>query len=200
MARYLSEAIETILITLLVFIILQTTIQNFQVQGSSMKPTLMPNDRIVVNKIPTFRIPLGPIGSLIPWFNLNSEREYYIFGLPDRGSTIVFKSPDESGQDLVKRIIGIPGDNISIHDGTVFVNENQLTEPYIEWQGSSDMSILQVPENHYFVLGDNRPWSNDSRHWNFTFVEESLIIGKAWIVYWPRDRVSILRNQSAEND
>ena len=200
MARYLSEAIETILITLVVFIVLQTTIQNFQVQGSSMRPTLMPNDRIVVNKIPTFRIPLELINSIIPWFKPNSEKEHYIFGLPGRGSIVVFKSPDESGQDLVKRIIGIPGDKISIDNGKVFINGNQLTEPYIEWQGSSDMSILQVPKNHYFVLGDNRPWSNDSRHWNFTFVEESLIIGKALIVYWPQDRVSSLPGHSAEKD
>ena len=197
MAKFISEAIETILITLVVFIALQTAIQNFQVQGSSMKPTLLPADRIVVNKISTFRIPLMAIGDTLPWLNFITESDLYIFGKQERGSIVVFKSPDESGQDLVKRIIGIPGDTISIIDGKVFVNGDQIEEPYVESQGSSQTSDLQVPNNHYFVLGDNRPWSNDSRHWVFSFVEESLIIGKAGMIYWPRDRVSVLGNHSS---
>ena len=198
MAKFISETIETILITLVVFIVLQTAIQNFQVQGSSMKPTLLPADRIVVNKIPTFRIPMGTIGDTLPWLLSSDEKDHYLFGKHDRGSIVVFKSPDESGQDLVKRIIGIPGDTISINDGKVFVNGNLIEEPYVESQGSSKTSDLQVPNNHYFVLGDNRPWSNDSRHWVFSFVEESLIIGKAWMIYWPKDRMSVLKDHSSE--
>ena len=197
MAKFISEAIETILITLVVFIALQTAIQNFQVQGSSMKPTLLPADRIVVNKIPTVRIPLSTIGETLPWFHSIPEKDHYIFGLHERGSIVVFKSPDESSQDLVKRIIGIPGDTVSMNDGKVFVNGNQIEEPYVESQGSSQISDLQVPKNHYFVLGDNRPWSNDSRHWVFSFVEESLIIGKAWMIYWPPDSWSVLGNHSS---
>ena len=195
MAKFISETIETVLITLVVFIVLQTAIQNFQVQGSSMKPTLLPADRIVVNKIPTFRIPMGTIGDTLPWLLSSDEKDHYLFGKHDRGSIVVFKSPDESGQDLVKRIIGIPGDTISINDGKVFVNGNLIEEPYVESQGSSKTSDLQVPNNHYFVLGDNRPWSNDSRHWVFSFVEESLIIGKAWMIYWPKDRMSVLKSE-----
>ena len=198
MAKFISETIETVLITLVVFIVLQTAIQNFQVQGSSMKPTLLPADRIVVNKIPTFRIPMGTIGDTLPWLLSSDEKDHYLFGKYDRGSIVVFKSPDESGQDLVKRIIGIPGDTISINDGKVFVNGNLIEEPYVESQGSSKTSDLQVPNNHYFVLGDNRPWSNDSRHWVFSFVEESLIIGKAWMIYWPKDRMSVLKDHSSE--
>jgi len=198
MAKFISETIETVLITLVVFIVLQTAIQNFQVQGSSMKPTLLPADRIVVNKIPTFRIPIGTIGDTLPWLLSSDEKDHYLFGKHDRGSIVVFKSPDESGQDLVKRIIGIPGDTISINDGKVFVNGNLIEEPYVESQGSSKTSDLQVPNNHYFVLGDNRPWSNDSRHWVFSFVEESLIIGKAWMIYWPKDRMSVLKDHSSE--
>ena len=163
-----------------------------------MKPTLLPADRIVVNKIPTFRIPMGTIGDTLPWLLSSDEKDHYLFGKHDRGSIVVFKSPDESGQDLVKRIIGIPGDTISINDGKVFVNGNLIEEPYVESQGSSKTSDLQVPNNHYFVLGDNRPWSNDSRHWVFSFVEESLIIGKAWMIYWPKDRMSVLKDHSSE--
>lgn len=200
MGRFLSEALETILITLVIFLALQTTIQNFQVQGTSMSPTLIPQDRIVVNKTPTFRIPLKAIRRLLPGLGSSSDTYHYIFGLPGRGSIIVFESPDGRGQDLVKRIIGIPGDRVLMKDGRVFINGKHEAEPYLRSQGSSDMAELLVPENHYFVLGDNRPWSNDSRHWTFKFIEESLIIGKAWVVYWPRERTSILRNQpSIEN-
>ncbi|MCL6444783.1 MAG: signal peptidase I [Alicyclobacillus sp.] len=114
------------------------------------------------------------------------------FGQPYRGEVIVFKFPDDPTQDFVKRIIGLPGDTVSIHGGHVYVNGKVLHEPYLTkpW-GITDGTYgpYHVPKNSYFVLGDNRDDSDDSRLWIHTYVPRSYIIGRADLVVWPLNHI-----------
>ena len=105
----------------------------------------------------------------------------YLFDEPQRGDIIVMQFPRDRTRDFIKRIIGVPGDRIEVHDGTVTVNGATLEEPYIQappnYQG-----VWDVPADQFFVLGDNRNNSHDSHSWSF--LPRSDIIGKAWVIYW----------------
>ncbi len=122
------------------------------------------------------------------------------FGDPVRGDVIVFKAPPEPEKDYIKRVIGLPGDTVYVKDGSVFVNNQKLDESkYL----SSDIKTnsgfflkegkeVTVPDKQYFVMGDNRPYSSDSREWGF--VDRSEIVGKSFFVYWPPGRVRVINN------
>ncbi|MBO0778388.1 MAG: signal peptidase I [Ktedonobacteraceae bacterium] len=162
------------------FLIIRLAVQNFNVDGMSMEPNLHDKELILVDK----------------WS--------YRFHAPNRGDVIVFVAPPNPAQDYVKRIIGMPGDIITIQDTTVFVNGKQLAEPYIDpaRQGNPYASIhpitnMKVPPGAYFVLGDNRNGSSDSRDWGC--VPTQNVIGRAALVYWPlgEDNNGLLRNVSS---
>ena len=163
--HFLREVIETVVLTLLLFFIIHSAVQNFNVDGTSMEPTLHNGELILVNK----------------WG--------YLFHAPARGDVIVFVAPPQPSQDYVKRIIAVPGDVISINNGVPTVNGDTLKEFYVASgnMGSTpyDRSIhnVIVPSNDYFVMGDNRMGSSDSRTWGF--VPRGNIIGAAALVYWP---------------
>ena len=99
---------------------------------------------------------------------------------------IIFEFPRDIERDFVKRVIGLPGDTVEIKRGQVIVNEVSLNEPYITHQSNGSHPKTTVPEGSYFVLGDNRRASNDSRDWGS--VSESRIIGRAWVSFWPLNR------------
>ena len=103
----------------------------------------------------------------------------------------MFHFPRDPSRDFVKRVIGVPGDRVEIRKGTVYVNGQSLDEPYITAHDPSDMSERFLSEKEYFVLGDNRRGSNDSRNWGP--VHEELILGKVWIVYWPLSNWALLQ-------
>jgi signal peptidase I len=111
------------------------------------------------------------------------KEEQFAIHPPHRGEVIVFHFPEDPTRDFVKRVIGVPGDRVRIRDGEVFLNGSKLDEPYLTAKGNSTTDMVELEEGEYFVLGDNRRGSNDSRNWGP--VPEKNILGKVWLVYWP---------------
>lgn len=154
------EVIETIVLTLLIFLVIRFLIQSYHIEGPSMQPGLHTNEYVLVNKVS------------------------YLFQAPKRGDVIVFHYPLNTTQDYIKRIIGLPGDTVRTDQTHVWVNGVELNEPYISMPFNPDATkTWKVPPGDYFVLGDNRPVSDDSRYWGF--VPKDLIVGNAMLVYWP---------------
>jgi signal peptidase I len=144
--------------------------QPVKVEGTSMTPALVNDERIFINKF------------------------VYRFGFSDivRGDTIVFWAPEDPTKSYIKRVIGVPGDVIEIVDGTVVLNGQRLEESYIrsDYRDRTSMTRRLIEAGHYFVLGDHRNSSNDSRSWGT--VARDAIYGKAVFVYWPLDRLGLL--------
>jgi signal peptidase I len=145
------------------FLVIRLAVQNFNIDGHSMEPSLHNTELILVDK----------------WS--------YHFHTPARGDVIVFVSPPDPTQDYIKRIIGLPGDVITIQNTTVIVNGKPLKEFYVKPQNQGNpyppFTNRVIPANSYFVLGDNRNGSSDSRDWGC--VPQKNIIGRAALVYWP---------------
>src|SRR5713226_2816280 len=144
--------------------------QPVKVEGTSMMPSLVDQERIFINKF------------------------VYRFGITDigRGDMVVFWFPGDPTKSYIKRIIGVPGDTVEVSEGTVYVNGNALAESYVpeEYRDHISMTRRTVPADQFFVLGDHRSSSNDSRNWGM--VPRSFIYGKAVFVYWPLDRIGLL--------
>ena len=169
--KFGREVVQTLLLIGILFFGVRTVMQNFRVEGPSMQPTLSSGEFLWVNKA--------------AYFEWNGD---YVFGGPQRGDIAVLRSPDTAEDfDLIKRIIGLPGDRLRIERGKVFINDQLLDEPYIWFQASYDYPAdgeeIVVPQGQYFVLGDNRPNSRDS-HYGW-FVPSEFLIGRAWLSYWP---------------
>jgi signal peptidase I len=135
-----------------------------------------------------------PTGSMIPTLN-NGEavlvvRIPYYFREPRRGEIIVFKYPLNPSQEYVKRLIGLPGDTIEIKHGNVYVNGELLKEDYVKRKDDYNYGPIKVPKDSYFVLGDNRPVSVDSRSWGF--VPKKNLVGQAILLLWPPQRIQIV--------
>ena len=167
--KILRDFILPILVALAIYGLLNLTVDSFKVYGVSMLPTIQPDEYIIVNKA------------------------VYSIHEPQRGDIIVFESPREP-KDLIKRIIGLPGDTIEIRNRAVFVNGTALSEPYIAERPNYELHPSQIPPEEYFVLGDNRNHSADSRvGWT---VPRQNIIGKAWITYWPPRLWGTIKHQT----
>ncbi len=151
----------------LAWVIKSFLIQPFFIPSSSMESTLKPNDRVLVNKV------------------------IYRIRPPQRQEIIVFSSPHEQNKDLIKRIIGIGGDTLEIKDGTIFINGNKVEEDYtVSDKDPTNYGPIKIPPNSFFMMGDNRPFSQDSRF--FGVIAKDDIIGKAFIIYWPINRIRII--------
>ena len=192
MREFLSDTLETALMAMVIFLLLQATIQNFRVEGPSMVPTLNHGEHLLVNKLVYLQLP-SVIAGLVPGLSDDPNKSHYLFHEPQREEVLVFHFPQDPDRDFVKRIIGVPGDTVALEEGRVFLNGKLLDEPYLVNRGTSNMAPIQVPPKSYFVLGDNRPRSNDSRTWSFVFVSESAIVGKAWFTYWPFANLGLVR-------
>ena len=153
------EIIETVALTLIIFLVIRFAIQSYRVSGPSMEPGLNNDEYVIVNKMA------------------------YLFHTPERGDVIVFHFPLNTSEDFIKRIIAVPGDTVKVDSTHVWVDGVLLNEPYISAHANPLAETWKVPANEYFVLGDNRPVSDDSRDWGF--VPKDYIVGKAAIVYWP---------------
>ena len=166
--------------TILVFAIsiaFQILLGNYVVDGNSMDPTLRNDQRVFVNKFVYF----DPI-VLNRNLNLNFDSTFN----PKKGDVVVFDPPfpyDASGKQFVKRIIAVPGDTIENSSGIILVNGKPFGNDFGTTSEISEVPKTLVPEGYYYVLGDNRNSSNDSR--NFGFVPRTSIIGRVWVIYWP---------------
>ncbi|GCF09300.1 signal peptidase I [Dictyobacter arantiisoli] len=160
---WLHQMLETTALVCLSLLIIRVTVQDFYIRGHSMEPTLHDQESILVS------------------------RASYLFHQPARGDIIVFHYPLHPQDDYIKRVIAIPGDTISILQQTVIINGNKLNEKYIDKNDLSNpfpsFRSRKIGANQYFVMGDNRGSSSDSRLWGT--VPRADIIGKAIIVYWP---------------
>jgi signal peptidase I len=166
--RWLREVLETILPAVLIaFLINFFLAQATQVHGQSMEPTLHSDQRLVVEKVS------------------------YRFHGPRRGDIVVLKSPQESTELLIKRVIGLSGETVEIRQGRIYINGQELDEPYLERSTGGNWGPIIVPPLHIFVLGDNRSFSNDSRAFGMVPIEN--IVGRAWVSYWPLDEVGTVR-------
>ena len=169
--RFVLDLVETLVLAVVLYFIIQTLTQRIKVESSSMEPTLFSNDYVVVNRLA------------------------YKLGEPHRGDIIVFKFPPDPTQiPYIKRVIGLPGDQVQIKSGKVFVNGVLLNEPYLKvtTNGSGEWT---VPEGHLFVMGDNRNNSSDSRSWGW--VPLGNVLGKAEVIYWPPQHWTQLHISSA---
>jgi signal peptidase I len=169
--KFAIEALQTLVLVGVLFFGVRIVFQNFRVDGPSMQPTLSSGELLWVNKAAYFR-----------WDG------QYILGGPQRGDVAVLHSPDPSEDiDLIKRIIGMPGERVRVEGGQVFINDKALDEPYIHFQAGytypADDQDVVVPQGEYFVLGDNRPNSRDS-HFGW-FVPADNLIGRSQVSYWP---------------
>lgn len=159
-----KEFLQSLIIALILALIIRTFFfQFFYIPSRSMESTLLINDRIIVTKFSY-------------WFNE-----------PQRGDVVVFKYPLDPSKLYVKRLIAVPGENIKIRDSKLYINDTLVTEPYLPLDLEfEDFGPVEVPEGQYFMMGDNRNNSSDSRVWGF--VEKDLIVGKSQAIYWPFNR------------
>ncbi|AFS54069.1 MULTISPECIES: signal peptidase I [Leptospirillum] len=179
------ELAEGLLTAIVVALLLKTfVVQAFRIPSGSMIPTLEVGDQILVSKFSYgIRSPL-------------SDHYWIHFSGPRRGDVVVFRYPKDESKDFIKRVIGLPGDHIEIRQKKVYVDGKPLTEPYVQYlqpfvtdEPTRDvMKEVVVPPGEYFVMGDNRDDSYDSRFWGF--VTENKILGKAEIIYWSWNNVS----------
>ena len=166
---FLRELIETVLIAIIIFLLLQIVVKNFRVTGESMQPSFVDGQFLLVNKIS------------------------YRFAQPKRGDVIVFRYPRDPGEDFIKRIIGLPGETVRIAEGNVYIDGHPLREPYLQGESTGTYHTLETAlgEDEFFVLGDNRRYSSDSRTWGP--VARRNIVGRAWFSYWPPSLWGIVR-------
>lgn len=161
--------VQTIVLAIIIALFINNfLIVNASVPTGSMENIIMPKDRIVA-----FRLA-------------------YLFDEPQRGDIVVFKFPDDESVLYVKRVIGLPGEKVEIKNGGVYINGNLLEEDYIKepmytnMRWPEDKAYYEVPEDAYFMMGDNRNYSEDSRFWQNTFVYKEKMLGKVFVKYYPR--------------
>ncbi|MDP8263883.1 MAG: signal peptidase I [Candidatus Aceula lacicola] len=181
------EWVESLVIAFLLAMVIRTfAVQAFKIPTGSMRMTLIEGDRILVNKL--------KYGPNLPL----SDKRLWGYGDLERGDIIVFKYPEDPKRDFIKRLIAFPGEVVSIKDGDVYIDGQKIEDEKnrdIHYYNRGDYGtynqIVKVPENYYYVLGDNSASSMDSRFWGF--VPEEYLIGKAEVIYWPLNRIRLLK-------
>ncbi len=167
----IRELIETIALMLIIFLVIRFAAQSFRVDGESMEPGLHTDEFVMVDKMS------------------------YLFQSPQRGDVIVFHYPLDTSIDFIKRVIGLPGDTIHITNTSVIVDGLALHEPYINLPFNFENNTWKLGPDQFFVMGDNRENSLDSRSWGP--LNRSYIIGKAVAVYWPVNDWEIINTYSS---
>jgi len=175
LVAFFLDILEVIVFAVAIFLFIYLLVlQPHKIKGSSMEPNYHNGEYLLTDKL-TYR-----------------------FREPKRGEVIVFLAPGANGEEFIKRIIGLPNEDISIKDNSVYINNQKLTESYIP----SDIETrpgaflkqdqeVKIPDGYYFVLGDNRTFSSDSRTWGF--VKKEVIKGKAWVIYWPISKAGVIK-------
>lgn len=173
--RMIKELIGTIVFLIAVFTLLQLALPRSEVHGRSMEPTFVEGQRLIISRI------------------------NYMVGNPQRGDVLVFNSPQSDSDDpsLIKRVVGLPGELVEIRDQEVYINGERLDEPYIKEPCTRQCRDRQwqLENDEYFVMGDNRNVSNDSRA--FGPIKHSAIIGEALFRYWPLNAIGFIHQVNA---
>ena len=167
--RFVLDILETLILAVVLYFGINAVSARVRVDGFSMRPTLQDGEYILVNKLA------------------------YKTGEPHRGDIVVFIFPVNPQEDLIKRVIGLPGESVSVHNGIVSVSGVPLTEPYIASPPAYD-GDWTVPEGQLFVLGDNRNDSRDSHQWGLLPIEN--VIGRAVLIYWPPEEWQVINQDS----
>jgi signal peptidase I len=165
-AMLAREVLETIILTAVIFLGIRLVVQNFRIEGRSMEPTLHSGQYLLVSKL-----------------------VYSALGEPGRGDVIVFEAWGQD-KDFIKRIVGTPGDRVEIRDGCVYINDSCVEEPYLDQPTTDAIGPLTLGEEEFYVLGDNRGNSSDSRAYGP--LPRENIIGKAWLTYWPPGAIGLV--------
>ncbi len=182
------EYAESILLAVVLALVVRTFfVQAFKIPTGSMRTTLMERDRILVNKV-VYGIKIPGTSWRLP-----------ALAQPARGDLVVFRAPDDQHRDFIKRLVAVGGDEVEIRDLRLWINGRPLTDPpvfrelvyYNRGSFAQTGSPVQVPQGHYFFLGDNSASSRDSRYWGF--LPKSQIVGRAFLVYWPLKRIRWLK-------
>ena len=177
LGAFFLDVLQVVVFAFAIFLFIYLLVlQPHKIKGSSMEPNFTDGEFLLTDKI-TYR-----------------------FNEPKRGDVIVFKAPPDENDEFIKRIIGIPGDKIMVDNGFVYLNGVKLEEPYIGLLPITSSGVflrenqeIAVPEGKYFVLGDNRRHSSDSRIWGF--VTRIEITGRAWLIYWPPKKAGLVKYQ-----
>jgi len=170
---FFRDTLLIVVAAVVITLLIQTTVQKSSVIGYSMEPSLQDGQQLLINKV------------------------VYYFHEPERGDVIILHPPppySPKATPFIKRIIALPGDTVEIKNGAVYVNGSKLDEPYIKEPPTYNFQQKKIPENEYFVLGDNRNNASDS-HTGWT-VPRQNIIGKAWLSIWPPSEWGLILNYS----
>jgi signal peptidase I len=193
-AGWLGELVQTIALALLVLALARMIVVNYRVDGRSMMPTLEHDQFLFVNQIAYASVDNELLQQLWPGDAARPDGRHYLFGPPRRGDIVVLWPPSGTGRPYIKRIIGLPGEVVEVRNGRAYVDGVALDEPYVRERSSRSEAPVRVPPDHYFVLGDNRDHSSDSRL--FGPLPSDHIVGLAWVAYWPPERLDILETPS----
>jgi len=174
LGEFVWEILQTLILAGLLIIFFRTFIfQNYLVDGNSMLPTLQPAERLIVGRV------------------------NYLVGQPQRGDVIVFQFPQDPDRDFVKRIIGLPGETVTIENGQVFIDGRPLpSETYVVHTDTRSAGPVTLAADEFWVMGDNRAGSSDSRSWGP--LQKRFIIGKAWFVYFPFNQIGLIFHPDLE--
>lgn len=178
LSAFFLDILEVVVFAIAIFLFLYLLIlQPHKIKGQSMEPNFQDGEFLLTDKV-TYR-----------------------FSEPKRGDVIVFEAPGTNGDEFIKRIIGLPGEKVSVANGKVVINGQVLDENYLPdtlmTEGGMFLKngqVVTVPDNSFFVMGDNRVASSDSRSWGF--VTKDKITGRAWITYWPPPKLGIIEGVS----
>ena len=170
--RIVRDVVETALFTIAIFLLVRSTIQPYRISGTSMEPNFEESQFLLVNKLA------------------------YLLEEPDRGDIVIFHHPDGSGIDVIKRVIGIPGDIIEVRQGQLFIDNLPSSEPYAVLPASYDAPPVLVGTGMLFVLGDNRADSADSHSWGT--LSQTNLVGKAWLSLLPLESAGLVEHQPIE--
>ena len=170
--RFVLDILETIVLAVVLYFGINAVSARVRVDGFSMNPTLQDGEYILVNKLA------------------------YKLGKPTRGDIVVFMFPMNPQEDLIKRVIGLPGESVTVHAGVVSINGVPIDEPYINAAPFYD-GEWQIPEGQLFVLGDNRNDSRDSHQWGLLPIEN--VIGRAVLIYWPPEQWQVINHVEHES-
>lgn len=173
---FFLDTLEVIVFAIAIFLFVYLLVlQPHKIKGASMQPNFPDGEYILSDKLS------------------------YRFGDPERGDVIIFEAPGTDGEEFIKRILGLPGETVSIIDDHVYINGEKLIENYLpnEFITAPGAFLKEgekkvVPEDNYFVVGDNRNHSSDSRAWGF--VGRDAIVGRAWVVYWPLSSLGTIKD------